>query len=260
MEEYGDFFPENPQNLDELLEQMAQRMAAMQAMLNSMTPEQRAQLQQLVRPAARGHGPALADGPARREPPADVPADGLAAELRLRGPGPDGDRPGDADDAGARRPRSAREPAPQRDQSGCARRGRHGPRPRPDGRRRGALARAPRRADQDARGRRPDRAEGGPARADPQGPAQDRLERAARPVRQAGQGQGRPAPDGPHRAGSRAHLRHQAVRVRRSVQPRPPAHDPQRVRGVGRRHAGAPRPRTTSRSSAPSTSPGRRRC
>ena len=41
MEEYGDFFPENPQSLDELLENMAQRMAAMQAMLNSMTPEQR---------------------------------------------------------------------------------------------------------------------------------------------------------------------------------------------------------------------------
>ena len=47
MAEFGDFFPENPENLDELLEQMARRMAAMQAMLNSMTPEQRAQLQQL---------------------------------------------------------------------------------------------------------------------------------------------------------------------------------------------------------------------
>jgi uncharacterized protein with von Willebrand factor type A (vWA) domain len=47
MDEFGDFFPENPQNLDELLEQMARRMAAMQAMLNSMTPEQRSQLQQL---------------------------------------------------------------------------------------------------------------------------------------------------------------------------------------------------------------------
>ena len=68
MEQFGDFFPENPQTLDELLEQMAQRMAAMQAMLNSMTPEQRAQLQQLSRPAARRHGPALADGPARPEP------------------------------------------------------------------------------------------------------------------------------------------------------------------------------------------------
>ncbi|MEM9132876.1 MAG: hypothetical protein AAF962_06035 [Actinomycetota bacterium] len=47
MEEYGDFFPGNPQTLDELLEQMAQQMAAMQAMLNSMTPEQRQQLQDL---------------------------------------------------------------------------------------------------------------------------------------------------------------------------------------------------------------------
>jgi uncharacterized protein with von Willebrand factor type A (vWA) domain len=48
MERYGDFFPENPRNLDELLEVMAQRMAAMQALLNSMTPEQRAQLQGLA--------------------------------------------------------------------------------------------------------------------------------------------------------------------------------------------------------------------
>ena len=48
MERYGDFFPENPETLDELLEVMARRMAAAQAMLNSMTPEQRAQLQQLA--------------------------------------------------------------------------------------------------------------------------------------------------------------------------------------------------------------------
>jgi uncharacterized protein with von Willebrand factor type A (vWA) domain len=47
MDRYGDFFPGNPETLDELLEQMAQSMAAMQQLLNSMTPEQRAQLQQL---------------------------------------------------------------------------------------------------------------------------------------------------------------------------------------------------------------------
>ncbi|MHB8465882.1 MAG: vWA domain-containing protein [Acidimicrobiales bacterium] len=47
MQRFGDFFPQNPQTLDELLEQMAQQMAAMQAMLNSMSPEQRAQLQEL---------------------------------------------------------------------------------------------------------------------------------------------------------------------------------------------------------------------
>ena len=47
MENFGDFFPENPQTLDELLEIMAQRMANAQAMLNSMTPEQRDQMRQL---------------------------------------------------------------------------------------------------------------------------------------------------------------------------------------------------------------------
>ncbi|MDG2028496.1 MAG: hypothetical protein P8J50_15420 [Acidimicrobiales bacterium] len=47
MEDYGDFFPENPQTLDELLEVMAQRMAQAQQMMNSMTPEQRQQLQEL---------------------------------------------------------------------------------------------------------------------------------------------------------------------------------------------------------------------
>jgi uncharacterized protein with von Willebrand factor type A (vWA) domain len=47
MERHGEFFPGNPQNLDELLEQMAQSMAQMQQLLNSMTPEQRAQLMAL---------------------------------------------------------------------------------------------------------------------------------------------------------------------------------------------------------------------
>ena len=48
MDRYGDMFPGNPQDLDELLEQMARQMAAMQQLLNSMSPEQRAQLQQLA--------------------------------------------------------------------------------------------------------------------------------------------------------------------------------------------------------------------
>ncbi|MDP8988169.1 MAG: VWA domain-containing protein [Actinomycetota bacterium] len=47
MSRYGDFFPEGPTTLDELLEVMARRMAAMQALLNSMDPGQRAQLQSL---------------------------------------------------------------------------------------------------------------------------------------------------------------------------------------------------------------------
>ena len=44
---HGAFFPGRPANLDELLAQMAEQMAAAQQMLNSMSPEQRAQLQQL---------------------------------------------------------------------------------------------------------------------------------------------------------------------------------------------------------------------
>ena len=47
MDEFGDFFPENPSTLDELLEIMAQRMAAAQSMMNSMTPQQQQQLQEL---------------------------------------------------------------------------------------------------------------------------------------------------------------------------------------------------------------------
>jgi uncharacterized protein with von Willebrand factor type A (vWA) domain len=47
MEKFGDFFPGNPESLEELLQQMAQQMAAMQQMMNSMTPEQRAQMQAL---------------------------------------------------------------------------------------------------------------------------------------------------------------------------------------------------------------------
>ncbi|HUY22674.1 MAG TPA: VWA domain-containing protein [Acidimicrobiales bacterium] len=48
MDRFGDFFPGNPQNLDELLEQFAAQMAAVQAALDSMSPEQRAQLQALA--------------------------------------------------------------------------------------------------------------------------------------------------------------------------------------------------------------------
>ena len=34
MQQYGDFFPENPQNLEELLETLARRIAMAQAMMN----------------------------------------------------------------------------------------------------------------------------------------------------------------------------------------------------------------------------------
>lgn len=47
MDRFGDMFPDDPQNLDELLESIARRMAAAQALMNSMSPAQREQLQRL---------------------------------------------------------------------------------------------------------------------------------------------------------------------------------------------------------------------
>ena len=49
MNKFGDMFGDQPpQSLDELLEQMGQQMAATQSLLNSLTPDQRAQLQSLL--------------------------------------------------------------------------------------------------------------------------------------------------------------------------------------------------------------------
>src|SRR5580700_101690 len=48
MEQYGDMFPGDPSTLDELLEQLAERMAAAQAVWNSLSPEQQAQLRGLM--------------------------------------------------------------------------------------------------------------------------------------------------------------------------------------------------------------------
>ncbi len=49
MNQYGDMFGDTPpQSLDELLQQMQQQMAATQSLLNSMSPEQQQQLQELM--------------------------------------------------------------------------------------------------------------------------------------------------------------------------------------------------------------------
>ena len=47
MEEHGEHFPEDPQDIDELIDAMAQRSAAAARMMNSMTPEQRQELMEL---------------------------------------------------------------------------------------------------------------------------------------------------------------------------------------------------------------------
>jgi uncharacterized protein with von Willebrand factor type A (vWA) domain len=48
MQQYSDFFPENPKNLEELLETLAKRIAMAQSMMNSMSPDMQQRLQDLM--------------------------------------------------------------------------------------------------------------------------------------------------------------------------------------------------------------------
>ena len=63
MQQYGDFFPENPRNLDELVDTLARRAAAAQQLMDSLTAEQRDELGNLMANALGQAG--LADEMAR---------------------------------------------------------------------------------------------------------------------------------------------------------------------------------------------------
>ena len=56
MEQYGEFFPESPQNLEELIDSLARRAAAAQRLLDSLTPEQRNELEALMAQAMEQSG------------------------------------------------------------------------------------------------------------------------------------------------------------------------------------------------------------
>jgi uncharacterized protein with von Willebrand factor type A (vWA) domain len=51
MDKHGEFFPENPKNIDELLDSLAKRAAAAQRFRNSLSPDQRAELDALAQQA-----------------------------------------------------------------------------------------------------------------------------------------------------------------------------------------------------------------
>ncbi len=102
MDKHGDFFPENPQDMDELLDSLAQRAAAAQRMLNSMTAGAAPGADGALAAGLRLAAADGAAGPDGRQPPGAAARRGLVGLGELRG------RPGD----GARR-RHRRAPGPR---------------------------------------------------------------------------------------------------------------------------------------------------
>jgi uncharacterized protein with von Willebrand factor type A (vWA) domain len=88
MEQYGDFFPDNPQTLEGLVDSLARRAAAAQRLMNSLSPEQQAELAGLMMQAMQDAGMAgemsrLADQLRARRPELD-----WSGRERMRGDTP----------------------------------------------------------------------------------------------------------------------------------------------------------------------------
>ena len=82
MAEYGDMFPENPQNLEELVDSLVRRMMAAERLLNSLSDEQREELANLMAQALEDAGlaaemAALGDALRRRRPELGAPQRGV---------------------------------------------------------------------------------------------------------------------------------------------------------------------------------------
>ena len=248
---HGQFFP-GARTFDDIIDQLAQRMAAMQSLMRSMSPQQRAELQSMMEALLR-------------DDRLLVDLAQLASNLDLLLPGGLGDRvpfggdePLGLDGALAQISRlqamdqladalsDVESPADL-----AAHRSRRGA--RPARRRRRARARCARRPRPPARGSRLPHPRRGAAGADAAGQPQDRPEGPRRPVRAAPARRVRRPPDRSRRAGRGARRGDQAVRVRRPVPPRP-ARDacstPSAARRTRRRRV--PRPATGGSTSPPS--------
>jgi uncharacterized protein with von Willebrand factor type A (vWA) domain len=91
MAEYGDFFPESPQNLEELVDSLVRRMSAAQRLLNSLTEEQRDELAGLMSQTLEDAGLAAEMGrlaAALRDRRPDADWDGLGRRERISGSEP----------------------------------------------------------------------------------------------------------------------------------------------------------------------------
>ena len=91
MEQYGDMFPDHPQNLDELVDSLISRMAAAERLLRSLSDEQREELAQLMSNAMEDAGLAaemarLADALRSRRPELDRA--GMSGGVQMSGEEP----------------------------------------------------------------------------------------------------------------------------------------------------------------------------
>jgi uncharacterized protein with von Willebrand factor type A (vWA) domain len=91
MERHGDMFPDNPQNLEELVDSLISRMAAAERLLRSLSDEQREELAQLMANALEDAGLAaemarLADALRARRPELDRA--GMSGSVQMSGDQP----------------------------------------------------------------------------------------------------------------------------------------------------------------------------
>src|SRR6266700_3547618 len=91
MQAYGDMFPDNPQNLEELVDSLVSRMAAAERLLRSLSDEQREELAQLMANALEDAGlaaemAALADALRSRRPELDRA--GMSGSVQMSGEEP----------------------------------------------------------------------------------------------------------------------------------------------------------------------------
>ena len=235
--QHGDFFP-GAATLDDVVEQLAERMAAMQSLLRSLSPEQRAELQDTIDALLRDDrlkwdlaqlaanlDQLLPDGLGDRVPIRRGPAAGPRIRARPARPAP-----------GAGPPRGR----PRRHRRGRGhRRDRPLRRPRPPGS--GCRARPGRAGGpgDPPRGRRLPRSRRRPHGADAARQPADRPEGARRPVRAAAARCVRRPSAGADRPRRRPRGDAQAVRIRRPVPPRPAGDDVERADARGERAVAA---------------------
>ena len=211
MAQFGDMFPGNPQNLDELLRAAGRAHGRRPGGVELHEPRAAGTAAQPDGLGPRGHGPALAGGAPGPEPPARRARRRLAEVLRLQRRGPHGHEPGHrpGHPAGPARPHGG--DAAVGLHAGRAGRDRPGPGAPAHGRGRGAGARPPGQPDQVAGRRRAHRAARRAHRADAPGRAPPGPEGAGRSLR--------PDQQGPHRRPLGAAHRDRATTARRPRRP-----------------------------------------